>query len=75
MPWRRRTIIDQNGADILRLWVMSSDYAEDIRVGPEIMKTNVDAYRKMRNTMRFLLGNLEGFSEARTYSGHGNARA
>jgi len=59
-----QTIIDQNGADILRLWVMSSDYAEDIRVGPEIMKTNVDAYRKMRNTMRFLLGNLEGFSEA-----------
>ena len=58
-----QVIIDQNGADILRLWVMSSDYAEDIRVGPEIMKTNVDAYRKLRNTMRFLLGNLHGFSE------------
>ena len=58
-----QTIIEQNGADILRLWVMSSDYAEDIRVGPEIMKTNVDAYRKLRNTMRFLLGNLAGFGE------------
>ncbi len=58
-----QTIIDQSGADILRLWVMSSDYVEDIRVGQEIMKTNVDAYRKLRNTMRFLLGNLAGFSE------------
>ena len=46
---------------------MSSDYAEDIRIGPEIMKTNVDAYRKLRNTMRFLLGNLDRFQRRRTY--------
>ena len=57
-------VIKQNGADILRLWVMSSDYAEDLRIGPEIIKSNVDAYRKLRNTMRFLLGNLHGFDEA-----------
>ena len=40
---------------------MSSDYAEDLRIGPEIIKTNVDSYRKLRNTMRFMLGNLDGF--------------
>jgi len=57
-------IMEQNGADILRLWVMSSDYAEDLRIGPEILKTNVDAYRKLRNTLRFLLGNLNGFEES-----------
>jgi isoleucyl-tRNA synthetase len=56
-------ITDQSGADILRLWVMSSDYAEDLRIGPEIMKSNVDAYRKLRNTVRFMLGNLHGFSD------------
>jgi isoleucyl-tRNA synthetase len=56
-------VIKQNGADILRLWVMSSDYAEDLRIGPEIIKSNVDAYRKLRNTMRFLLGSLAGFGE------------
>ncbi|NNF76965.1 MAG: isoleucine--tRNA ligase, partial [Rhizobiales bacterium] len=59
-----QAVMEQNGADILRLWVMSSDYAEDLRIGPEIIKTNVDSYRKLRNTMRFLLGNLDGFSEA-----------
>ena len=48
----------QYGAEILRLWVASSDYSADLRFGPTIMKTSVDAYRKMRNTMRFLLGNL-----------------
>ena len=51
-------IIKQSGAEILRLWVASSDYAEDLRIGQEILKTNTDAYRKMRNTIRFLLGNL-----------------
>ncbi|MCP5080311.1 MAG: isoleucine--tRNA ligase [Alphaproteobacteria bacterium] len=59
-----QAVMDQNGADILRLWVMSSDYAEDLRIGQEIIKTNVDSYRKLRNTMRFLLGNLDGFSDA-----------
>ncbi len=55
-------IIKQSGAEILRLWVASSDYAEDLRIGPEILKTNTDAYRKMRNTIRFLLGNLSHFN-------------
>jgi isoleucyl-tRNA synthetase len=56
-------VIKQSGADILRLWVASSDYAEDLRLGPEILKTNVEAYRKLRNTMRYTLGALDGFSE------------
>ncbi|MGI9387079.1 MAG: isoleucine--tRNA ligase, partial [Methyloligellaceae bacterium] len=51
-------VIKQSGADILRLWVASSDYSEDLRIGPEILKTNIDSYRKLRNTLRFLLGNL-----------------
>ncbi len=51
-------VIKQSGADILRLWVVSSDYSEDLRIGPEILKTAVDAYRKYRNTMRWMLGTL-----------------
>ncbi|MDR3476128.1 MAG: isoleucine--tRNA ligase [Devosia sp.] len=51
-------IIKQYGADILRLWVASADYAEDLRIGKEIIQTTVDAYRKIRNTLRWLLGNL-----------------
>ncbi|MEO0618560.1 MAG: isoleucine--tRNA ligase [Pseudomonadota bacterium] len=51
-------IIKDSGADILRLWVVSSDYAGDLRIGKEILKTSIDAYRKLRNTMRFMLGNL-----------------
>ncbi|MHA1164642.1 MAG: isoleucine--tRNA ligase, partial [Alphaproteobacteria bacterium] len=54
-------VIKQNGAEILRLWAMSSDYTEDLRVGPEIPKSNVDAYRKLRNTIRFMLGNLHHY--------------
>jgi len=57
-------IMDQHGGDILRLWVVSSDFTEDLRIGPEIIKTQVDAYRKIRNTMRFLLGNLAEFDES-----------
>ena len=57
-------IIAQNGADILRLWVVASNYEEDVRIGPEILRYQVDAYRRLRNTLRFLLGNLDGFSEA-----------
>ncbi len=49
-------MIKQSGADILRLWVASVDYADDQRIGPEILKTNVEAYRKLRNTMRYILG-------------------
>ncbi|MGA7546713.1 MAG: isoleucine--tRNA ligase [Methyloceanibacter sp.] len=51
-------VIRQSGAEILRLWAMSSDHAEDLRIGPEIIKANVESYRKLRNTLRFLLGNL-----------------
>ncbi|MGB3020878.1 MAG: class I tRNA ligase family protein, partial [Methyloceanibacter sp.] len=51
-------VIRQSGAEILRLWAMSSDYAEDLRIGPDIVKANVESYRKLRNTLRFLLGNL-----------------
>ena len=55
-------VIRQSGAEIIRLWVISSDYSEDTRVGPEIIKANTDAYRKMRNCFRFLLGNLAHFN-------------
>ena len=51
-------VIKQSGAEILRLWAMSSDYADDLRIGPDIIKANVESYRKLRNTLRFLLGNL-----------------
>ncbi|WP_346907899.1 isoleucine--tRNA ligase [uncultured Roseibium sp.] len=51
-------VIKQYGADILRLWVASSDYAEDQRIGPEILKTSIDSYRKLRNTLRWMLGSL-----------------
>ncbi|MEP1208195.1 MAG: isoleucine--tRNA ligase [Rhizobiaceae bacterium] len=51
-------VIQQSGADILRLWVASADYAEDLRIGPEILKTAIDAYRKLRNTLRWMLGTL-----------------
>jgi isoleucyl-tRNA synthetase len=51
-------VIKQSGADILRLWVATTDYWEDQRIGKTIIKTNVDAYRKLRNTMRWMLGTL-----------------
>jgi isoleucyl-tRNA synthetase len=57
-------VIKQNGADILRLWVASTDYWDDHSIGNEILKSNVEAYRKLRNTFRYLLGNLAGFDEA-----------
>jgi len=49
---------DQYGAETLRLWVVASDYSEDLRIGPTIIKQLVDGYRRLRNTLRFLLGNL-----------------
>jgi isoleucyl-tRNA synthetase len=55
-------IIRDNGADILRLWVASTDYFEDVRIGREVLATTTDAYRKLRNTFRYLLGALEGWS-------------
>ncbi len=52
-----------HGMEILRLWVASSDVHEDLRMGPEILKTASDSYRKVRNTLRYLLGALHGFAE------------
>ncbi len=57
-------VIEQSGADILRLWVATTDYTEDMRIGPEIVKGLVDSYRRLRNTLRYLLGNLKDFDEA-----------
>jgi isoleucyl-tRNA synthetase len=57
-------VIDEYGADILRLWVAQSDYTQDLRIGKEILKGVADSYRRLRNTLRFLLGNLKGFDEA-----------
>jgi isoleucyl-tRNA synthetase len=55
-------ICEEYGADILRLWTVLSDYSEDIRIGKEIIKTTTDLYRRIRNTLRFILGALDGFS-------------
>ncbi|MDR1695118.1 MAG: isoleucine--tRNA ligase [Endomicrobium sp.] len=54
-------LINKYGADIVRLWIASSDYREDIRISEEIIKGLSDAYRKIRNTIRFLLGNIGDF--------------
>ena len=57
-------LMKTHGADILRLWVVSGDYTEDIRIGTEILNGQADAYRRLRNTLRYLLANLDGFSPA-----------
>jgi isoleucyl-tRNA synthetase len=57
-------VSDKYGADILRLWVMNSDTTEDLRIGPEILKQQAELYRRIRNTLRWILGSLEGFTEA-----------
>ncbi|WP_174291988.1 isoleucine--tRNA ligase [Sphingomonas bacterium] len=57
-------IIGESGADILRLWVASTDYFDDVRIGKEVLATASDAYRKLRNTFRYLLGALDGWDEA-----------
>ncbi len=57
-------VIDQSGAEILRLWVAMSDVHYDLRCGPEILKTASDAYRKLRNTLRYLLGALADYDPA-----------
>jgi isoleucyl-tRNA synthetase len=62
-------VIKQSGADILRMWVCASDYADDLRIGPEILKTTVETYRKLRNTIRWMLGSLAHFHDAREYAG------
>jgi isoleucyl-tRNA synthetase len=56
-----REIIDKSGAEILRLWAAAVDYTEDVRCSDEILSRIVDAYRKFRNTLRYALGNLDGF--------------
>ncbi|HEX6860939.1 MAG TPA: isoleucine--tRNA ligase [Caulobacteraceae bacterium] len=58
------TVIGQSGAEILRLWTAMVDYQEDQRIGPTILATTTDAYRKLRNTLRYLLGALAGFTDA-----------
>jgi isoleucyl-tRNA synthetase len=57
-------VADKFGVDILRLWVMMSDTSEDLRIGPEILKQQVELYRRLRNTLRWLLGSLAGFTDA-----------
>ncbi|MBT8425629.1 MAG: isoleucine--tRNA ligase, partial [Silicimonas sp.] len=57
-------VVKQYGADVLRLWVAQTDYTADQRIGPEILKGTADSYRRLRNTMRFMLGNLAGFLDA-----------
>jgi isoleucyl-tRNA synthetase len=56
-------VIGESGADILRLWVASTDYFEDVRIGKEVLAGTSDAYRKLRNSFRYLLGALDGFGE------------
>ena len=60
-----QAVVDTLGADVLRLWVASTDYRNEIAVSDEILKRVADSYRRIRNTARFLLGNLDGFDPAR----------
>ena len=55
-------MMEQHGADIIRLWTMLSDYSEDIRIGKETLKVTADLYRRLRNTFRYLLGALDGLT-------------
>jgi len=57
-------IIKKFGADIIRLWVAAEDYRDDVRISPEILKRLVESYRRLRNTARFLIGNLYDFDPA-----------
>ncbi len=59
-----KDVVDAHGADVLRLWVVNSDFTEDLRIGEDILKHSVDGYRKIRNCLRFLLGNLDGFEDS-----------
>lgn len=58
-------VIDQYGAEILRLWVASEDYRDDVKVSQEILKQVSDSYRKIRNTLRYMLGNLSDFDPSK----------
>lgn len=57
-------VVEKHGADVLRLWAAGCDYSGDVRLGPVILSETVDTYRRIRNTIRFLLGNLSGFDAA-----------
>ena len=57
-------VMDAMGADVLRLWIAAADYRQEMSVSDEILKRSADAYRRIRNTARFLLGNLNGFDPA-----------
>jgi isoleucyl-tRNA synthetase len=57
-------VAEQNGIEIMRIWAASSDFTEDLRLGPEILKANVESYRKLRNTMRYILANLMEWKES-----------
>src|SRR5262249_61657103 len=59
-----QSVIKESGAEILRLWAAMVDYGEDQRIGKTILQTTTDAYRKVRNTIRYMLGALAGFGEA-----------
>ena len=59
-----QTVTDEMGADILRLWVVNSDVSEDLRIGKEILKQQAELYRRLRNTLRWLLGSLHGWDDA-----------
>ncbi|MBK6412642.1 isoleucine--tRNA ligase [Sphingopyxis sp.] len=61
-------VMETNGADIIRLWALSVDFTEDHRIGDEILKGVADQYRKLRNTFRYLLGALDGFTEEQRIS-------
>ncbi|MGN6375251.1 MAG: isoleucine--tRNA ligase [Sphingomonas sp.] len=63
-------IIQESGADILRMWVAQTDYFEDVKIGKEVLGTTSDAYRKLRNTFRYMLGALDGFSDAEKIDTH-----
>src|SRR5262249_61207826 len=58
-----RDVSRTNGADILRLWAAASDYADDVRFGPEILKNFAETYRKLRNPIRWMLGSLAHFRD------------
>ena len=59
-----QAVTKDSGAEILRLWVAMSDYADDLRIGKTILQTTIDSYRKLRNSLRYLLGALDGFTDA-----------
>src|SRR5262249_6352230 len=58
-----QAVIMKSGADVPRKWVCTYDYADDLRIGPEILKTTVETYRKLRNTIRWMLGSLAHFRD------------